>query len=270
MLKIGEFSKVCRITVKTLRYYSDIGLLMPREIDPFSGYRYYSPAQIIEVAKLTRLKEMGFSLEQIRMILAEKLSSDELHTLLSERLAETECELSQVEKQASAIKQFMNSLSKEVPMEQVTIKNVPTVLCATKRVVIPTYDALYEEAPAMGEAMKKHGAVCAVPAYCFNLYHDTEYRETDIDIEICEAVVDAKEDADGVVYKEIEGAEVAALMHRGPYDRLSDSYAHLYKWLEENGYEQSGLNRESYIDGIWNKDDPDEWLTELQVPVKTL
>ena len=121
----------------------------------------------------------------------------------------------------------------------------------------------------MGDEMRRQGAVCSEPAYCFTIYHDGEYREQDIDVEVCEAVVRACPDSEMVRYKTIPGVpQAACVLHRGPYSTLRDAYAFLYRWIGENGYRPTGPSRDSYIDGIWNKDSEEEWLTEIQVPVE--
>lgn len=271
MLRIGEFSRVCKLTVKTLRYYSDINLLKPYDIDKSSGYRYYSPGQIAEVAKIGRFKEMGFSLDEIKKILKEPPSKDKLRVILLQQLAVSKTELRLANDRISTIGKFMESLAKDQKMEKVTITSIPQVLVASKRVTLPTYDALYEICPAMGQTMKEHGARCANPPYCFNIYHDKEHRETNIDVEICEAVEKLLKDGDGIVYKKMDGIDkVAVIKHRGNYDMLSESYSVIFQWIEENGWEQSDLERESYIDGIWNKDNPEDWLTEIQIPVRVV
>lgn len=269
MLKIGDFSKASHSTVKTLRYYSEIGLLMPSHVDKFTGYRYYSPSQLNEIARINQLKSVGFSLTTIKTILQNELSEDEMKVLYEKQIAVTENEIAAARAKVVSINQMITNLSKEPVMEEVRIESLPEVIVASKRLTIPVYDALYQEAPAMGKIMEKHGAVCSEPAYCFNIYHDKEYRETDIDIEICEAVTEKLPDGDGLVYKVVESVQNAAVInHRGPYESLSDSYGMLYKWIDENGYEQIDLCRESYIDGIWNKEDPQEWLTVIQIPVQ--
>ena len=117
--------------------------------------------------------------------------------------------------------------------------------------------------------MNSVGAVCAEPAYCFTIYHDGEYRESDIDVEICEAVVEAREESDKVKFRFVPGAASAAcLMHRGPYSTLRETYNSLFSWIAAEGWEAADNPRECYIDGIWNRDDPAEWTTEVQVPVK--
>lgn len=116
--------------------------------------------------------------------------------------------------------------------------------------------------------MRKQGAVCAEPEYCFNIYHDGEYKEKDIDVEVCEAVVDYCEDTDLIKFKKIKGyKEALCVLHKGPYSTLPDAYNFAFEWVKDNGYEVVGLPRESYIDGIWNKDSDEEWLTEIQIPI---
>lgn len=109
---------------------------------------------------------------------------------------------------------------------------------------------------------------CRVPEYCFIVPLDGEYKEKDFNIEFCEAVECMKPDFDDVNFKKIEAVSAASVMHKGGYDSLSKAYAYLMKWIEDNGYEIIQKPRENYIDGIWNKESPEEWLTEIQIPVK--
>jgi effector-binding domain-containing protein len=92
--------------------------------------------------------------------------------------------------------------------------------------------------------------------------------ESDIDVEICEAVVAPGRDSEKIKFKRTEGYPTAAcVIHRGPYNTIGLAYSTVMKWIEENGYEIAGHPRESYIDGCWNKEDPADWTTEIQVPV---
>lgn len=65
----------------------------------------------------------------------------------------------------------------------------------------------------------------------------------------------------------MENVMGVSIMHKGPYSELSKAYAYAFKWIEENGYIAADNPRESYIDGIWNKESEEEWLTELQIPI---
>ncbi len=80
MIKIGDFSKLSRISIRMLRHYAETGLLAPEKIDPFTGYRYYSEAQLPIANRITALKDMGFGLAAIGEILAQ---NPELYTFFS-------------------------------------------------------------------------------------------------------------------------------------------------------------------------------------------
>ena len=93
-------------------------------------------------------------------------------------------------------------------------------------------------------------------------------QERDITIKYSEAVEEYGVETDGIVFEEAPAVTVASVMHRGPYADLPRAYAFAMDWIEQNGYRASGLARESYIDGIWNKQDSAEWMTEIQFPVE--
>mgnify|MGYP001488474173 CR=1 FL=1 len=153
---------------------------------------------------------------------------------------------------------------------QVAIKELPEVIVYSKRMTIPNYDVYFDIIPTLGEEVTKANPEleCAEPPYCFVIYHDGEYKEKDIDIEFCEAVTGFGIEVAGVVFKKIDFVPKAAcLYHKGPYSAIGASYAYLFKWIHDNGYTSVQPPRESYIDGIWNKDDENDWLTEIQAPV---
>lgn len=71
MLKIGDFSKLSRVSIRMLRYYDEIGLLKPAVTDRFTDYRYYSESQLPTVCRITALRDMGFRLAEVGAILSE-------------------------------------------------------------------------------------------------------------------------------------------------------------------------------------------------------
>lgn len=268
MLKIGDFSKLCRVTIKALRYYDEVGLMKPDYISAENGYRYYHPEQLNTITKILIFKEMGLTIEEIMYLTNHDLCDEEVQLLLAEKQNKIRGSILAEQKRLARIDAFLKSMKEEQHMNGVFIKELPEVIVASMRTIIPNYDALNTVVPAMGEKMQAHGAVCREPAYCFNIYHDGEYKESDVDVEICEAVVRACKDADGVTYKVIEGVKTAVCIHhKGPYTTLGKSYAKVLEWVGQNGYQITGSPRESYIDGCWNKNDPNEWLTEIQIPV---
>ena len=97
---------------------------------------------------------------------------------------------------------------------------------------------------------------------------DSCLYEEDILVELCESVAECKDDMGELHFKTMLKLQVASIFHKGSYNTLATSYESVLKYVEENGYEIVGAIRESYIDGVWNKEDESEWLTEIQVPIR--
>ncbi len=268
MYQIGMFSKMNRITAKTLRHYDSIGLLKPECIDGFTGYRYYSSGQIHKLNKIIALKQMGLSLNDIKEIIDTPIN---IEILLKGKEDELNLEIKQKNQQLIQVKNYIKRNKGELSMKyNPVIKNLPEVTVASMRFTADSYDVYFDVIPKMGEEMKKACAVCASPTYCFNIYHDKEYREKDIDVEVCESVIAPCKDSDTVCYKKIDKVEEAVcIIHKGPYSLLREAYTFVYQWINDNNYDLVGEPRESYIDGIWNQDDEADWITEIQVPIHT-
>ena len=267
MYSIGEFSKINRITPKTLRHYDRIGLLKPGRVDDWTGYRYYSASQLPRIDRILKLKSLGFSLEEIRSIMQ---GSGPITTLLQRQEQRLKAQLHETETRIEKLREYLHKLEGGAHMNtDVRIKELPEVTVASMRTKVPGYETFFEIIPKMGAYMESVGAVCREPEYCFTIYHDGEYRESDIDVEICEAVEAECQESEKVKFKTIAAVPKAAcLEHHGSYDTLRETYNQLFSWIEQNGYEPVDNPRESYIDGIWNREDPAEWLTEVQLPVK--
>ncbi|MBI9101113.1 MAG: MerR family transcriptional regulator [Spirochaetales bacterium] len=267
MYQIGMFSKINRITTKTLRHWDELDLLKPDRVDDYTGYRYYTTSQLPRVHRILTLKQMGLPLNEIKEMI-DKNEGIDLYLRLRE--LELEVELTRTKQQMTQIKSYRKRIKGDSLMNyDPIIKSLPGVIVASMRVVIPEYETYFDIVPKMGEEMGRQKAVCALPAYCFTIYHDGEYKEKDIDVEVCESVVDFCEDSDMVKYKRIPPVKQAVcILHKGPYSTLREAYSFAFTWIRENKWETVGNPRESYIDGIWNKDDESEWLTELQIPVE--
>lgn len=267
MYKIGEFSKMSKTTVKTLRYYDETGLLKPEKTDPFTKYRMYTSSQLEKLHTIQALRQINLSVGDIKKI----LSGGEMEDILHKHKEKLGKELSAVKERISYTEFILSEKEEERFMDyNATIKEIPEHAVYCKKMTVPNYDAYFEIIPGIGRQVvaKYPDLKCAVPEYCYITYLDGEYREKDINIEFCEAVDCIREDFEDIKFKKTDPVKVVSVMHRGPYSTISKAYAYALRWIEENNYKASGNPRESYIDGIWNKDDKNEWLTELQIPVK--
>ena len=272
MFRIGEFSKMSKTTIKTLRFYDEIDLLKPECTDDLSGYRFYSTDQLIRLHKIQSLRQIGLSLEDI----ASALTGNQPDDILKNRAAELLEEITEKKDQLSRLEFILTHQEEDYFMNyQATIKEIPGHIVYSKKMLVADYDAYFEVIPAIGEqVMTKYPDLkCANPEYCFIIYLANEYKEKDINIEFCEAVTELKEDFDDIHFKKIEPITAVSVMHKGPYYKkdgsgIAQAYAYAFKWIDENGYRQVDSPRENYIDGIWNKEDEHDWLTELQIPVE--
>lgn len=108
MLSIGEFSNICKVSTKTLRYYAEIGLLEPSEVNPENGYRYYSIEQLEKMLFINRLKEYSFSLDEIKAVLqSEEVQDDNLYLAFIHKKKE-------IEKQVYNYKQILTQLENDI------------------------------------------------------------------------------------------------------------------------------------------------------------
>ncbi len=270
MYRIGLFSKITKVTVKALRFYEEEGLLAPQRIDGITGYRYYTSAQLPLAFRIVSLRQCGFSIPEIRSV----LGGEDPAEAFAAKKRELESQASETARRLASINHYLARFGKErtVPY-QVVLKELPGVFAFSLTTVVASYDEYFDLMPRSAEAILRvnPGLQCVTdPPYCFIRYLDGEYRERDISIEFCEAVTGPGNGRlpEGFVFKTVPAVPLAAcVLHKGPYSDLPLAYAALFEWISDNGYETADCPRESYIDGIWNKETDADWLTELQVPV---
>ena len=263
LYKIGMFAAMNHVTVKTLRFYEEQGLLMPALIHPETGYRYYTLSQMAVLHQITALKLAGFTLEEIARIHS---GADEAAVLLKKK-SELLAKIAELTRQVAVVDGYL-SKKKTGLSAPVLMKTIPETTVAFMRVRLHSYDCLFDRMPEMGALMEKAGCECALPEYCFTGYPEPGYRDADILVEICEAVVAAKKETGGLRFKALPEIQAACIFHKGSYRTFPESYETVLRYVEENGYEITGQIRESYINGVWNRDDESEWLSEIQVPVR--
>lgn len=274
-LKIGEFSKLCQVSVKTLRHYEKMGILNPMETDEWTGYRYYHAAQLKVMSNIQYLKRLGLSLEEIGDLFFEGrdvpdgVALDRLlrHCREEQRLLEWRCEeLTRLE----SSQQVENVMNMETQDMNFGIKSLPAITVASHRRIINSYNELFSLCPdVIGPEMQRLGCECPEPGYCFTLDHNHKYCEDYIDIEYCEQVTERRQDSELIQFKDLLAVDCAVCYsHHGTYVTLPQSWARIYEYLERQCYAILDLPRFCYIDGVWNKEREEDWLTEIQVPVK--
>lgn len=267
--KIGEFSKLCQVTVKTLRHYEEIGLLVPFEVDEWTGYRYYNISQLRRMNRIVYLKQLGLSLEEIAELFEEGKEYPDAE-LLKVKIEQCKNEIHRLTWRQTELMKLENMLhNQEKIMEKVFKKSLPARVFATHRRKISSYQELFHLCPnVIGPEMHRLGCECPAPKYGFTVEYNEEYG-VDIDIEYFEAVAERKEDSELIKFKELPEVPVALCVnHYGAYEKMPETFAELFAYAEAHGYEVADRPRFCQIDGIWNKDTVDEWQTEIQLPIK--
>lgn len=271
MFKIGDFARINKVTIKALRHYDSLSLLTPEKIDNFTGYRYYTAEQIPRLNKILSLKEIGFSLEEIDGILKRAMSPNELEVLLETKKIEVLEHIREEQEKLERIKFLIHMYKKEDEFMNydIVIKPVEEIKVASVRDHIPSYSQqghLWEE---LVNHIEKHGVKISTP--CMVIYHNEGSGEDTVDAEIIEPIVGSLPETDRIKVKLLPAVEeMACVVHVGPFSTLAMAYGALEKYIQENRFEAAGAPRELYLKGEWATEDPNEYVTELQLPVRKI
>jgi DNA-binding transcriptional MerR regulator len=261
--KIGEFSKITFLTVKTLRYYDEQDILKPSYRNEENGYRFYNESDFDKAKLVQLLRSLEFSIAEIKDVLSNYKSSSDLSYFLEEKKMMIEAKIKEEKKLLSKI----NLLIKPTGMEEngmnykVTVKHIESVKVATIR-----YKGKYSD---MGKYVGKiyralKGNAKDEP---FNLYYDDEYKE-EADIEVCVPTSKTIEHAE-ITVKELPKIKAICTTHIGSYDKINEAYKALMDYAEENNLQMGIPSREIYKKGpgMIFKGNPKNYVTEIVIPI---
>lgn len=264
MLRIGEFSKLTKTTIKALRYYDKLGLLKPAFVDSETLYRYYTEEQIQDVQQIQMFRAAGLSCEDILEI--SKNSSDAEHRL---HLRKRELELlkTDIEKQLAQLDRLIH---KTAPSYTPVVKQIEKCTVYYSRSCISDISRIKDFIHLTMQELKRTNPDVGFPTpdYCCVIYPQESYRESNIFIEYVQSVNKMGIDTPVIKFKKLEGILAISVTHYGSYEHLCDAYLVAVNYALDNGYEICGNARERYIDGSWNCDSEDKWKTEIQLPVR--
>jgi DNA-binding transcriptional MerR regulator len=271
MLRIGDFAKLSRVSVKALRFYDEIGLLRPAAIDRFSGYRYYQAAQLARLNRILALKDLGFSLEQIGGVLDQELSAGQVSALLQLKAQELRERMRQDEDRLRRIETRLKQIEQEdqMPDYEVVIKPVDAMQVASLGGTIPNYDEsgpifdrLFDDVYAYVYRQGVKNVGCGIA-----LYVTPEGAEREIEVEALAPLYEVLQPGDGVRVYELPAVEqMASTVHHGPFATMYQAYGSMMVWLEANGYQITGPCRELYLE-YERGGDQNKYVTEIQFPV---
>ena len=273
MLSIGEFSNICKVSTKTLRYYAEIGLLEPSEVNPENGYRYYSIEQLEKMLFINRLKAYSFSLDEIKVMMQlEGEEGDNLYLTFIHKKKEIEKQvhnfnqiLTQLENDILAIKQGKSIMSYMDDID-VQLVEVPMMYLLSIRKKVQVDDYPREYASCFGKLFKKiavGGLTMAGPPMA--LFHSAEFTPDGLDTEFA---IPVKEYATGT--RDFNPGLCVKTVVRGAYSELSSVYAKQREWAEKEGFKCNNALYETYVTDPSQIADEEENITEVYYPVKKI
>jgi DNA-binding transcriptional MerR regulator len=280
MFKIGEFSRLSRVSVRMLRHYDQLGLLTPSQTDPFTGYRYYSAEQLPRLNRILALRDLGFSLEQIAGILEEDLSTEQLLGMLKLKRAEVEEQLQTEGQRLSRLEVRIRQLS-DTPLHgtyDVVVRDIEPELVATYREVAADDHRIQQMFDMVEMYVAQYeGARADKPP--LSIYYDDEYREKNVDAEVAVPLKYAIPESETIRVRQIPRlSNVACVVHVGEYADIYQAYNSLLAWIEANHYRMTGPIREVYLrygaagldidlPPTYVANEANDYVTELQLSV---
>jgi DNA-binding transcriptional MerR regulator len=266
MFTIGEFSKLCGLTLKTLRFYHEEGLLLPAFVDRDTGYRYYVAAQLETARVIAYLRDLEFPIAEIKELLGDQDETDLLDALERHR-SQLKERIKRLQKTVRSLDQFISEERQGQTMANISDclqeKNVDPMLVAGIRMK-GRYNECGKGFARLGRGFGR--LICGKPLL---LHYDTEYREEDAEFEACLPIRQRKS-VEGASVRELPGVRCVTLVHKGPYQQMGRSYAKVFEWIKARNYKVVLPTREVYIKGpgVIFKGNPKNYVTEIQIPVE--
>lgn len=273
LMSIGEFSSRSRLSVRMLRHYGDHGILVPAEVDPASGYRRYAQEQLAEAAHVRRLRDVGFTVSAIAVLLAARGTESYRQALDLQRQA-LGTELRAARERLALIDQLLDTEGSTMSNITVSRETIPARTVVALRGVIPAYD---QEGRLWGELIPQLGRQGITPVGPGGAFeHDPEYRESDPTMSIWLPVPPGTTADAPLQVHEIPQQDVVQARVEGPYTLISEAHTRIEEFVEAEGLtfvdrqglddpiDRLGFNR--YLSDPTSTP-PEETLTEVCVPL---
>jgi len=271
MLKISDFSKLSRISIRMLRFYDENDVLKPMIVKE-NGYRYYDCKQLLVASHIQYLRYLGFNTSQIKHILASYQNKNDMQRYLQLHLNELKIEQTKINEKILALTKTIEKMKKEDIMinYQVDVKTIPEKYMMCKRGIIPSYEkegllwhGLCQELNEIDMQVEKveNGMIMA-------MFYDQGYKENDVDVEIRMEVKGHYQDTENIKFKKIPAVQVASITFTGGYEHITDVSYNIAEWISKHNYEICGPDFSIYHIGYFQTQNPNEFVTEICYPIR--
>lgn len=268
MFRIGEFSKLTQVSIRMLRYYDEVGLLKPEQTDKMTDYRLYTANQIPHLNKIIFLRNLGFQISEIAEALKQWENSF-LEKLLENKRLQIEDVIREQQSRLSEIDLAMKDIGQNKIAVNcgVSIKSIPSYqVLSLRRIVLDYYceGQLWKEMSEYAKCNRLN-----ISDKTFTIYHDADYKETDVDIEICSPVDTIVEGNLVFQFRKTEAVPIMACsLVYGSFENIAGTFLTFANWIQEhNQYRMAGGSRQIVHRGPWNEERVENYLTEIQIPL---
>ncbi len=270
MLNIGEFARLGQVSPRMLRHYDETGLLRPSEVDPQTGYRLYDVAALGRLHRLLALRDLGFTLEQIRPLLEDGIPVEQMRGMLRLGQAQIEQNVAAEQARLRRVEAHLRALERSTTMQlnDVVIKQSEPIRLAEAVGTAPGYGSdnlgpLF--ARLLPEVIEHLTRVGAKPGMSVGHY---EWPTDDGSVVLHAGFAIGDQDipsSEVVRVVDLPSVQVASVIHRGTMDGIEPAFEALVRWIEDSGYRLAAPSRELYHE--FHHEDPTRHVTELQIPV---
>jgi DNA-binding transcriptional MerR regulator len=264
---IGEFSRITSLSIKTLRLYHEKELLVPAEVDKYTGYRYYNAMNYETARSIKILKDFDFTLTEIKDIVDEFDDETDLLPQLQDKLSEVQGKIQRYHDISRALEDIIKfekeSAMKDTHEFEIEEKQIDTLLIAGCRMK-GKYEEVGKGFAKLGKALGRH-----INGKAMTLYYDCEFKEDGADFEPCFPVRKGT-DSDGISVRELKGGKAISLIHVGTYESLSESYKKIFAYVNDKGLKTELPSREVYLKGpgMIFRGNPKNYLTEIIIMIE--
>lgn len=273
LMSIGDFSSRSRLSVRMLRHYGEHGILVPADVDAASGYRRYAPEQLADAAHVRRLRDVGFTVSAISVLLAAHGTESYRQALALQRESLGD-ELRAAKERLALIDQLLDQEGTPMSTITVTRTTVPARTVVALRGTVPAYDQegrLWERLlPELG----RQGLTPTGPCGVFE--HDPEYREADPTLSIWLPVPPGTTAQAPLEVHELPEQEVVLAHVEGPYTLISEAHTRIDELVRSEGLTlapRSGVDDDIAVLGFNrylvdpSQAAPEDLVTEVCVPL---
>jgi DNA-binding transcriptional MerR regulator len=263
LISIGQFSLVTRLTVRALRLYDKLGILVPAYVDPDTGYRYYTPEQAEAGHRISALRDIDLPLDEVRYVLETPIQTTRTLEIHASRLRQRRDASEHALRLLRAIQEGVEPLNVPIEIRDVT---------PTRGISLEAKTPMDRIGAVIGEAMPQLVSVLQANGKKggndFAAYPDEEFDPQNMTVVIgISSDADIPPQDDGIAIREFGGGRSIVATLNGPYDAMTQAWQEAWAYLAEHGHTRRGTAYELYRVGMAESQNPEEFETDIIIPI---